>query len=139
MTEYSLTLPYHMCKEWTENCVAGCYQGNNICQSECREKHPCGARDPTRVNVTDTATTSSAPKATFTNEDGELEEEDVEEIQTGFGDEEEAAEEEEGDEEVQEGAQQDRPEGAGVALTAGSTYGVAVVAGSMLAAFGLFL
>ncbi|CCU81437.1 unnamed protein product [Blumeria hordei] len=53
-SEYSQTLPFFMCQEFGNQCVAGC-GGNPECQSKCRENHPCGAQNPTRVNTTSTA------------------------------------------------------------------------------------
>ncbi|KAI0390201.1 hypothetical protein F5Y17DRAFT_80494 [Xylariaceae sp. FL0594] len=67
LSEYSLTVPFYVCQEWGNQCVAAC-GGNNACASDCRENHPCGARNPTRVNTTTTSSiatpTSSGPAAT---------------------------------------------------------------------------
>ncbi|KAI1396645.1 hypothetical protein F4819DRAFT_491311 [Hypoxylon fuscum] len=60
ISEYSLTLPYFVCLEWGDQCVKNCGQ-DNTCSSSCREDHPCGASNPTRVNVT---SSSSIPSAT---------------------------------------------------------------------------
>ncbi|KAH7375254.1 hypothetical protein B0T11DRAFT_7516 [Plectosphaerella cucumerina] len=62
VTEYSLTLPFHMCQEWGNQCVAACGLANNQCSSDCRENNPCGAQDPQRVNAT--SSTSAGPEAT---------------------------------------------------------------------------
>ncbi|KAH7313518.1 hypothetical protein B0I35DRAFT_274637 [Stachybotrys elegans] len=62
MTEYTVTLPFHICQEWGNQCVTACGR-NNACASACREDHPCGARDPSRPNAT---TTSGAPTSTST-------------------------------------------------------------------------
>lgn len=62
MTEFTLTLPYHMCQEWGNQCVAACGIGSNQCASACREDNPCGATDPTKVNAT--SSTSASPEAT---------------------------------------------------------------------------
>ncbi|KAI0384116.1 hypothetical protein F5Y04DRAFT_249011 [Hypomontagnella monticulosa] len=62
VSEYSLTLPYFVCQEWGDQCVKGCGQDNN-CASACRENHPCGAQNPTRVNTT---SSSAHPSATST-------------------------------------------------------------------------
>lgn len=67
MTEYTLTLPYHMCTRWGSNCVAAC-GSNNKCAAACREDHPCGASDPTRVNTTSSSTTSSSATQTPTGD-----------------------------------------------------------------------
>jgi hypothetical protein len=62
VTEYSLTLPFHMCQEWGNQCVAACGLGSNQCSSDCRQNNPCGAQDPQRVNAT--SSTSAGPEAT---------------------------------------------------------------------------
>ncbi|KAI2603914.1 uncharacterized protein GGS25DRAFT_525191 [Hypoxylon fragiforme] len=70
VSEYSLTLPFFVCQKWGDQCVQRCGQ-DNACSSSCREDHPCGARNPTRVNVT---STSSAPSATSSSasDDGDV-------------------------------------------------------------------
>ncbi|RMD42107.1 hypothetical protein DV735_g2980, partial [Chaetothyriales sp. CBS 134920] len=60
-SEYSQTLPYYICTEVNNQCVANCGIGNNECASSCREDNPCGAQSPTRV--TTTKTTASATSA----------------------------------------------------------------------------
>ena len=140
MTEYSVTVPYHICQHWQENCVRGCYPGNNLCQSSCREDHPCGATDPTRVNVTTTATTTRASKtATSTNADDEEEQEGPEPTAfKGFG---------EGDEPAATGAEEEDaasaettpPTNGAGALEFGRAYGLPVVAAGLFAVFGLVM
>ncbi|KAI6088098.1 hypothetical protein F4821DRAFT_234548 [Hypoxylon rubiginosum] len=70
VSEYSLTLPYFVCQEWGDQCVAKCGQ-DNTCSGACREDHPCGALNPTRVNVTSSTSmpsaTSSGAQATDSN------------------------------------------------------------------------
>lgn len=58
-SEYSQTIPFFICQEYGTQCVAGC-AGNTPCQSACRDDHPCGAQNPTRVNVTSTSSTVTA-------------------------------------------------------------------------------
>jgi hypothetical protein len=58
-SEFSQTLPYFICTEYGTQCVAGC-GGNTACQSACRDDHPCGAQNPTRVNVTTTSSSTTA-------------------------------------------------------------------------------
>ncbi|KAF9875720.1 CDP-alcohol phosphatidyltransferase [Colletotrichum karsti] len=60
MTEYSLTLPYHVCQEYGNQCVTNCGLGANQCASKCREDHPCGASNPTRENKTSSTGTATA-------------------------------------------------------------------------------
>ncbi|KAJ3955679.1 hypothetical protein N0V92_007798 [Colletotrichum tropicale] len=77
MTEYSLTLPYHVCQEYGNQCVTKCGLGANECASKCREDNPCGATNPTRANGTSTAsgtataTSSSTSGAIFTGMAGD--------------------------------------------------------------------
>ncbi|KAI1271033.1 hypothetical protein F5Y07DRAFT_38240 [Xylaria sp. FL0933] len=62
LSEYSLTLPFFICQEWGNQCVAGC-NGDASCASDCRQNHPCGALNPTRTNET-SSTSMSTPTAT---------------------------------------------------------------------------
>jgi len=57
-SEYSQTLPYFICQTYGDQCVAAC-NGDTTCQSACRDDHPCGAQNPTRVNTTSTSTMAS--------------------------------------------------------------------------------
>ncbi|KAL0935164.1 uncharacterized protein CTRU02_209755 [Colletotrichum truncatum] len=61
MTEYSLTLPYFVCRELGVQCVNNCGLGANTCADNCWKQFVCGATNPTRVN-----TTSSTGAATGT-------------------------------------------------------------------------
>ncbi|KAK0747774.1 hypothetical protein B0T21DRAFT_343514 [Apiosordaria backusii] len=114
MSEYTLTLPYHVCTAWGTQCVKDCGT-NNLCSAACREEHPCGAQSPTRVNETKTATTSTASE-TSTPTDG---------IADGFGD----------------GTQNNnnRPGNGAGALALGNAYGLAVVATGLFAGFTMLL
>ena len=79
ISEYSQTIPYFICTENNSNCVTAC-NGASSCQSDCREKNPCGAQDPKRVN--ESTASASASKtvgaAASTAADGA--------VYTGFGD-----------------------------------------------------
>ncbi|KAI6250984.1 hypothetical protein HI914_00146 [Erysiphe necator] len=57
-SEYSQTLPFFICQEYGNQCVTAC-NGNTKCQSSCREDHPCGAQNPTRINTTSTPSIAS--------------------------------------------------------------------------------
>jgi hypothetical protein len=59
-SEYSQTIPFFECQEYGNQCVTAC-NGDTTCQAACRDDNPCGAQNPTRVNVT---TTSSAMSST---------------------------------------------------------------------------
>ncbi|EEH17577.1 hypothetical protein PABG_00140 [Paracoccidioides brasiliensis Pb03] len=65
-SQYTLTLPYYICTEMNNKCVSACDGSDSRCQSNCREKNPCGAQNSTRVTSTATsgATNTSAPSAT---------------------------------------------------------------------------
>lgn len=59
VTEFSLTLPYYVCQEWTGQCVTGCGQDSQ-CAYSCRADHPCGATKPTLTNTTSSASAATA-------------------------------------------------------------------------------
>ncbi|KAI6821875.1 hypothetical protein KC327_g4760 [Hortaea werneckii] len=63
ISEYSQTLPYYICQEWTNQCVANCAAADNACASSCRDDHPCGALNPTRVNTSTVSSTMSRTTA----------------------------------------------------------------------------
>ncbi|KFZ12423.1 hypothetical protein V502_07083 [Pseudogymnoascus sp. VKM F-4520 (FW-2644)] len=115
LTEYSLTIPFHICIEWGQQCVAGC-GGVNTCQAACTEQHPCGAQDPSRGNSTASTTTSGAA-ATST---GPV-------VYDGFGDGSTAA------------TTVPKPNAARGALDIGRSYGLSIVFVGIFAAFGLFM
>ncbi|KAK0272356.1 hypothetical protein LTR35_012939 [Friedmanniomyces endolithicus] len=62
ISEYSQTLPFFLCQEWGNECVANC-NGDNLCQSNCRSQHPCGAQNPTRQNTSTLSMSSSTTQA----------------------------------------------------------------------------
>lgn len=80
-SEYSQTVPYYICTQNNENCVANCGTGNNDCASSCREDHPCGAQDPTRINTS----TLTSMSATATGEGGPASTASDGAVYTGFG------------------------------------------------------
>ncbi|KAL7273991.1 hypothetical protein RUND412_003126 [Rhizina undulata] len=57
LTQYSQTIPYFICTISVTGCVTGC-NGDPNCANACNNDRTCGASDPTRVNVTSTATTA---------------------------------------------------------------------------------
>ncbi|KAF1840385.1 uncharacterized protein K460DRAFT_371579 [Cucurbitaria berberidis CBS 394.84] len=63
ITQYSQTLPFFICQEWGNQCVAGC-NGVNTCESDCRSKHPCGAQKPFLGNASLSSTMSSTQSPT---------------------------------------------------------------------------
>ncbi|KAI7639355.1 hypothetical protein KC319_g14452, partial [Hortaea werneckii] len=82
ISEYSQTLPYYICQEWTNQCVANCAPADNACASSCRADHPCGALNPTRVN---TSTVSSTMSRTTAGGSGEATTTGGDTVYTGFG------------------------------------------------------
>jgi uncharacterized membrane protein YgcG len=63
VSEYSQTVPFYQCTEWGNQCVLKCGQ-NSACASDCRENHPCGAQNPTRVNSTSASSMPQTATAT---------------------------------------------------------------------------
>jgi len=61
VTEFSQTLPFFICQEWGNQCVATCGT-NNDCSHDCRANHPCGAQNPKPPNITSTASSTQASK-----------------------------------------------------------------------------
>ncbi|KAK3498347.1 hypothetical protein B0T13DRAFT_259852 [Neurospora crassa] len=63
LTEYTLTIPYHTCVEWVQECIHD-NMGDNLAQAACAEDHPCGAKNPKRSNATTTSTASATASPT---------------------------------------------------------------------------
>jgi len=108
ISEYSLTVPYFTCTEYGNQCVAAC-NGNTQCQSSCRVDNPCGAQNPTRINVTETDTDSTEETESDSDDDD--------------------------DDSVSTGRLDDDIEDAAMSL--GRSFGLATVAGTLFAAFAL--
>jgi len=62
-SEYSQTLPYFICSEINNVCVANCV-GDSRCQFECRENNPCGAQSPRPPNSSTISTMSATASST---------------------------------------------------------------------------
>jgi len=60
VANFSLTIPFHECQEYQNQCVANCGMNENICANNCRTQTTCGAQDPTRVNATTTSSSTIA-------------------------------------------------------------------------------
>jgi len=67
ISQYSQTIPYYECTEFANQCVNNCGLGNNACSNTCRTAHPCGAQNPTRVNVTSSTSSASGGSAAATS------------------------------------------------------------------------
>ncbi|KAH9220595.1 hypothetical protein DL95DRAFT_383093 [Leptodontidium sp. 2 PMI_412] len=128
-SEYSQTLPYFECQAYGNQCVAAC-NGNTPCQSACRDDHPCGAQNPTRVNTTtsSSATATTLPAGATTGAGGAV-------VYNGLG----------GDATTTaaSGAQatsaDTKKNGAQMALDIGRGYSFAVVFASLFAGFALVM
>jgi len=71
VSQYSLTIPYHECQEWGNQCVAACPISNSACAQNCRTQYTCGANNPTRVNAT-TSSSATAAGSTSTSTGGQF-------------------------------------------------------------------
>jgi len=60
VANYSLTIPFHECQEFGNQCVTACGQNNNQCANDCRVNNPCGALSPKPVNATSSSSTSAS-------------------------------------------------------------------------------
>ncbi|KAF2674302.1 hypothetical protein BT63DRAFT_449292 [Microthyrium microscopicum] len=68
-TEYSLTIPYHVCQEYGNQCVTKCGQ-DNACSSNCRTQFVCGAADPTKVNSTSSSSSTATSSGSAASSSG---------------------------------------------------------------------
>ncbi|KAK1834864.1 hypothetical protein QBC39DRAFT_343089 [Podospora conica] len=120
LSEYSQTLPFHTCQQWGQQCVKAC-GSDNTCSSSCRQDHPCGAQNPTKV----TATLTTADPATATGTGSSSTGPAVFEGLDGSS---------------STGSSASTPPGSGAsALEFGKAYGLAVVGASLFAGFALGL
>ncbi|GAB7347419.1 hypothetical protein MBLNU459_g4341t1 [Dothideomycetes sp. NU459] len=125
-SEYSQTLPYFICTQWGNNCVANC-SSDNACASNCRANHPCGAQNPVRVNTstmtsTMSKTASNTGAGQTTNTAGQT-------IYTGFG----------GSAATSSPSSTSTSKGGAAALELGQAYGLVVVAAGLFGGFALML
>ncbi|KAM7196134.1 hypothetical protein V8F20_007169 [Naviculisporaceae sp. PSN 640] len=118
LSEYSMTIPFHTCQQYGNECVKDCGAVNNQCASDCRELNPCGAQNPQKVNTTSsstlepTATPSKNPNQVFDGLAGD----------------------------ATDAANSNNNQGSGAgALQFGQTYGLAVVLTSLFAGFAIML
>ncbi|KAN0093938.1 hypothetical protein V8E51_017122 [Hyaloscypha variabilis] len=122
-SEYSQTLPYFICQTYGDQCVAAC-NGDTSCQSACRDDHPCGAQNPTRVNTTTTSTMASTtlPAGATTGAGGV--------VYTGLGG---------GSAATTTASTSNKKSGSRAALDVGRNYGLAVLFGGLFAGFALVM
>lgn len=116
LSEYSMTIPFHTCQQYGNECVKDCGAVNNQCASDCREQNPCGAQNPQKVNTT--SSTAAVPSATPSKDPNQV----FDGLAGGSTD----------------GADSNKGSGA-AALHFGQTYGLAVVLTSLFAGFAIML
>ncbi|KAK1780569.1 hypothetical protein QBC45DRAFT_104826 [Copromyces sp. CBS 386.78] len=63
LKEYTLTIPYHTCITYVQQCIND-HMGDNLQQAACAQDNPCGAKEPKRTNVTTTSTASKTASPT---------------------------------------------------------------------------
>ncbi|PMD20951.1 hypothetical protein NA56DRAFT_626829 [Hyaloscypha hepaticicola] len=122
-SEYSQTLPYFICVTYGNQCVTAC-NGDTSCQSACRDDHPCGAQNPTRVNTTSSSTMASTtlPAGATSGTAGV--------VYTGLGG---------GSVATTAAASSNNKNGAQAALDLGRNYGLAVIFSGLFAGFALVM
>lgn len=118
---FSQTIPFFLCQEFGNQCVNACGTGNTPCQSACRTDNPCGAQNPTRVNIT----TSSSVVATAT--DGSTATAGPA-IYTGLGESSSSS-----------SKSSDKDSGSNAVLAMGHSYGLAVVLAGLFTGFAMVL
>jgi hypothetical protein len=64
ISQYSQTLPFFICQEWGNECVANCGGNDATCQTNCREQNPCGAQNPKLASNTTTTTSAAGGQTT---------------------------------------------------------------------------
>lgn len=127
MSEYSLTIPFFVCREWVTNCVSDCGT-DNACSSSCTQDNPCGAQDPERVTTTD-STATGKPTASVT----ESKTDDGTTIYTGTP----GSEDDDEDSGSGSGSGGNNDSAATTLLDVGRVYGTAFVLGSMFVGFAM--
>ncbi|RGP79599.1 cdp-alcohol phosphatidyltransferase [Fusarium longipes] len=121
VSEYSLTLPFYVCQEWGNQCVEDC-SGSASCASDCRQNNPCGATNPKKINVTSTATDSTAAvKATASATD------DANTVYTDTP----------GGDNNDDSDTAESKKSSGAVIEVGRTWGLTIVLGTMFAGFAM--
>jgi len=127
-SQYSQTLPYFVCTEWGNQCVAACGT-DNTCASACRDNHPCGAQNPVRANtstITSTMSSTSTGVPVGATTSGGVT------LYTGFGGSAPTST-------ASSGSATSGASAAAMALDIGQSYGIVVVAASFFGGFALLL
>lgn len=128
ISEYSQTIPYFTCTESNNQCRNNCGISNNACAAACVDDHPCGAQNPTRVNVTSTAAGTAAGTAAATSGTGS-----ATAVYSGFGSSASSTGAASG------GNTQSSSSGASVIMNFGQIYGLGVVAAGIITGFAVLL
>ncbi|KAF2736616.1 hypothetical protein EJ04DRAFT_153263 [Polyplosphaeria fusca] len=122
ITQYTQTLPYYICTEWGNQCVAQCSNSDASCANDCRADHPCGAQDPPKGNASLSTMSSMTATATPSSSD------DSNSIPiSGFAG------------ATPTGSSNDKPGAASSMLNLGQSYGLAVVFAGVFAGFAIVL
>lgn len=119
-SQYSQTIPYFICTEQNNECVSAC-NGDSVCQSACRDDHPCGAQHPIRVNKTTSTASAASGGMSATASASNV-------VYTGFGSGAAAT-----------GAPKSGTASRGWALEFGQMYGTAALIGGVFAGFAVLL
>ncbi|GAB7332555.1 hypothetical protein MBLNU13_g04336t1 [Cladosporium sp. NU13] len=138
VTQYTQTLPYFICQEWGNQCVAACGNGNNACSSACREDHPCGAQDPIRPNSSTISSTMSSSSSSTAKEAGATTDSSGGTIYSGFGGA-SATGDSSSAQESSASAAADSGVGRASPLNMGQTFGFLALAGAFFGGFALVL
>jgi len=118
-SEYSQTIPFFECQEFGNQCVTAC-NGDPTCQAACRDNNPCGAQNPTRVNITTSSSSTIVPTGTSTGTGG---------VVTDAG----------GAVVTQTGSSDSKKSNAQAALDLGRSYGLVAVFTGLFAGFALVM
>lgn len=113
-----MTIPFHTCQQYGNECVKDCGAVNNQCASDCREQNPCGAQNPQKPNKTSSSTTLAPTATPSTNPN---------QVFDGLAG------------STTDGANSNNQGSGAGALQFGQTYGLAVVLTSLFAGFALML
>lgn len=139
VTQYTQTLPYFICQEWGNQCVAACGLGNNDCSSACRQDHPCGAQDPIRPNSSTITSTMSSSSSRTASEAGATTDGSGGTIYSGFGGASSTGDSSSAEESSASSAAADSGAGRASPLNMGQTFGFLALAGAFFGGFALVL
>lgn len=134
VSEYSQTIPYFTCTESNNQCRTACGLANNACAAACVENNPCGAQNPTRVNVTSTASGTATATGTGAGSSG-----DSTAVYSGFGSSASSTGAAEGGNSNSNSNSNTKSGASRVIVNFGQMYGLGVVAAGIFAGFAMLL